>query len=255
MKFMYSCQTDVGAVRERNEDSLIVRNLNVKNHTILLAAVCDGVGGLNKGEWCSRYAAEVLKSWLSYEFLQILEQPQMEEVLRYRFRQLITRINKEIYAQNCRNGISGGTTLTILLLWDYHYIIGHVGDSRIYEIQRSAVCLTQDHSWVAQEVAMNRMTPQEAVVHPKRNVILRCIGAGPEVEADLKYGVIQEPTVFVLCTDGFWHYVGAQEWSQYFSPDVIQRESILAERLYHMANQVKQRGESDNITAIAIKVF
>lgn len=255
MKFIYSCQTDVGTVRENNQDSLIVKSLNIKNRTMLLAAVCDGVGGLSQGERCSRRAAELLSAWFDYELPQIMEQPQAEEVLRYRFRQVIVDINKEIYFQNCRNGVSGGTTLTALLLWDYRYMIAHVGDSRVYAIGSQAVCLTKDHSWVAQEIAMGRLTPEEAAVHPKLNVILRCIGADSDVEVDMVNGVIQEPTVFVLCTDGFWHYVGVNEWLAYFSPYVIHQDNVLADRLYYMANQVKQRGESDNITSIAIKVF
>ncbi|MCI8576106.1 MAG: serine/threonine-protein phosphatase [Lachnospiraceae bacterium] len=255
MRYIYSCQTDVGAVRENNQDSLVVKSLNLGKHMVVFAAVCDGVGGLSHGERASRTSVEMLSSWFDYELPQILEQSPAEPVLRYRFRQLLSEINREIYNGNLRSGVSSATTLTALLLWDYHYLAGHVGDSRIYKIDYDVQQLTRDHSWVAQEVAMGRMTAHQAAIDTRQNIILKCMGAEPEVEPDVFEGRIREKTVFVLCTDGFWHHVDAREWIRQFSPAVIKEEKHLAENLYFMAEQVKQRGESDNITAIAIDVF
>lgn len=255
MQYIYSCQTDVGTVRENNQDSLVVKSLNLENHKVAFAAVCDGVGGLSHGERASRTSVEMLSSWFDYELPQILAQSPAEPVLRHRFRQLLLEINREIYHGNLRNGVSSATTLTALLLWDYHYLAGHVGDSRIYKIDHQVQQLTRDHSWVAQEVARGRMTADQAVADARQNIILKCMGAEPEVKPDVFEGYIWDKTVFVLCTDGFWHYVDAGEWLRQFSPMVIREERHLAENLYNMAEQVKQRGESDNITAIAIDVF
>lgn len=255
MKFIYSCQTDAGMVREKNQDALVVKSLNIRNHTVLLAAVCDGVGGLSQGELTSRKAAEMLSVWFDYELPQIMNQPQEEEILHYRFRQLMADINKEVYYSNCRCGVSSATTLTALLVWDYQYLIAHVGDSRIYRIGQRAVQLTRDHSWVAQEVAMGRMTMGEAERDSRQNVILKCIGAEPDVEPDIFEGSVRERSVFILCTDGFWHHVKPEEWVQWFAPAAIRKEGSLGENLYHIVNEVKQRGESDNITAIAIYIF
>lgn len=255
MRFIYSCQTDVGAIRKENQDSLVVKSLNTCDHVVLFAAVCDGVGGLNQGEITSRRAAEILSDWFDYELPQIMRQPQLEEVLHYRFRQLISDLNREIYYSNYRSGISSATTLSAILLWDYHYLIGHVGDSRIYEINRQAVQLTQDHSWVAQEVAKGHMSLEEASQDSRQNVIIKCIGMEPDVNADFLDGKICEPTVILLCTDGFWHHVAWNEWERWFSPIAVHNEKQLTENLYYIADQVKCRGESDNITAIAIHVF
>lgn len=255
MQYIYSCQTDVGTVRENNQDSLVVKSLNLGNHRVAFAAVCDGVGGLSHGERASRTSVEMLSSWFDYELPQILTQSPAEPVLRHRFRKLLLEINREIYHGNLRNGVSSATTLTALLLWDYHYLAGHVGDSRIYKIDHQVQQLTRDHSWVAQEVAGGRMTADQAAADARQNIILKCMGAEPEVEPDVFEGHIWDKTVFVLCTDGFWHYMDAGEWLQRFSPMVIREEKHLAENLYYMAEQVKQRGESDNITAIAIDVF
>lgn len=255
MRFIYSCQTDAGVVRENNQDSLVVKCLNTGEHVAVFSAVCDGVGGLSHGEQASRMAAEMLSSWFDYEFPQLVTQPQAERVIRYRFLQLLSHVNLEIYYANCKSNISSATTLTALLLWDYRYLVGHVGDSRIYKINHRVNQLTEDHSWVAREVLMGRMSPQQAAMDDRKNIILKCIGAEPEVEPDIIEGLLEERTVFVLCTDGFWHYVEDGEWIRWFSPEVIGEEKNLTENLYYIAEQVKHRGESDNITAVAIDVF
>lgn len=256
MKYIYSCQTDIGTVRNTNQDSLLVKSINHHGRMALLSAVCDGVGGLSRGEAASRKTADMLAAWADYELPQILLQGNFEKVLRYRFCQLISDINREVFFGNQRSGISSGTTLTALLLWDYHYLIGHVGDSRIYSITAAQTCqLTQDHSWVAQEVEAGRMTKEQALMDSRQNVILKCIGADAEVEPYLKTGTVYEPAVLILCTDGFWHHVKDGEWQEYFSPLRITNESVLSGNLYKIVQQVKYRGETDNITAIAIEIF
>ena len=232
----------------------MIKSIRQEGHTVLLAAVCDGVGGLNQGEVASRKTAEMLSQWFDFELPQMIASGRMDEIIAYRYRQVIADINKEIYFGNMRSGISSGTTLSTIILWDYRYLIGHVGDSRIYEITKSPKLLTRDHSWVAREVRLGRMTPEEAAEDSRQNVILKCIGIDQDVEPDMLEGTVREPTVFLLCTDGFWHHVRASEWMQYFFPGVIAAENILSSHLYYITEQVKRRGETDNITSIAIDI-
>ncbi len=254
MKFFYSCRTDIGVSRESNQDSLLVKTARANGHTVLMAAVCDGVGGLSRGERTSRRAAELLASWFEFEVVQIMGQPRPEDILRYRFRQRLMDINREIYSNNVRSGISSATTLTALILWDYRFLVGHLGDSRLYRIDKRTVLLTSDHSWVANEVAMGRMTPAQAMRDKRQNIILKCIGGKAQAEPDILEGKLEEDAVFVLCTDGFWHHVSQEEWGRWFSPSVISGETALSDNLYRVTELVKRRGESDNITAIAIDV-
>ena len=99
------------------------------------------------------------------------------------------------------------------------------------------------------------MTKEQALVDSRQNVILRCIGVNVDVEPYMKIGSIEEPVVMVLCTDGFWHHVEAKEWRLYFSPTQVTGERVIGAHLYHMVEQVKYRGEKDNITAIVIRIF
>lgn len=255
MRFIYCCQTDVGTIRKNNQDCLVIKRMNLEKYSVVLAAVCDGVGGLGNGELASRKTADMISAWFDYELPQIMVQADIESTIRYRLYQLICDINKEIYYSNCRRRISSATTLSVLIVWDYQYIIGHVGDSRIYKIDGTIKQLTKDHSWVAREVALKRMTEEEALADSRKNIILKCIGAKPDVAPDILFDSVRGDTVFILCTDGFWHYVKPGEWSEFFLPSVILSEKSLSQNLYNIAEQVKIRGESDNITAIGIKIF
>ena len=255
MKYMYACQTDIGISRSSNQDSLIMKTIKSRRNTALLAAVCDGVGGLSKGEVTSRKTVKMLGEWADYELPCLLEQDKTGEILRRRFRQQLMEINREIFYGNKRSGIESGTTLTALVMWNYRYLLGHVGDSRAYAITRQVRQLTTDHSWVAQEVAAGRITAEEAEKSAKKNVILKCIGADETLEPQVEEGQICEDTVFLLCTDGFWHHIAKNEWLPYFSPERIHGEELLRANLFHLFSQVKCRGENDNITAAAIKVF
>lgn len=255
MKFVYSCQTDIGTTRAVNQDSLVIKSLNIKGCNVLMAAVCDGVGGLKYGEKTSRRAVEMLSQWFDYEIPQIMEHLQIKETMRYRCKQLIDDINKEIYFDDLRCGISSGTTISLLLLWNHQYLIGHVGDSRIYAIDQQVRQLTQDHSWVAREVELGHMTSAEAATDSHQNIILKCIGVKEEVEPDWFGGIVREPTTFLLCTDGFWHYLKPQDIEACFSPRVIKMEAELGANLCQMTERVKRKGETDNITVIAINIY
>lgn len=255
MKFTYSCQTDIGTTRTVNQDSLLVKYACIENRNVLLSAVCDGVGGLSQGEAVSRKTAELLDSWFNYELPQIMREGMRDDLILYRCRELISDINKEVYYWNQRRGESGGTTLSMFLAWDYHYLIGHVGDSRIFEIGRDSRQLTKDHSWVALQVDMGYMTEEEAEADSRQNVILRCIGTAPEVEADFIRGEIHSPAVYVLCTDGFWHHNPLKELELCFPMDAMVYEEQLKQILYGRINRVKECGETDNITAVAIAIY
>lgn len=254
MKFVYSCRTDTGTTRAVNQDALVIKTLNYRERTFLLAAVCDGVGGLQQGEVASRKASEMLSAWFDLELPQIVNNSRFEEVIGYRCRQLLEDINKEIYYGNIRGGISSGTTISMLLFWDCNYLIGHIGDSRIYEITRQIRQLTRDHSFLAREIEFGRMTLREAALDSRKNIILKCIGAEAEAVPDILRGVIYEPAVFLLCTDGFWNYMERKEWIGYFAPQMINGGKQLGKLLQDMTERLKRLGEMDNITAIAIEV-
>lgn len=254
MKFLYSYYTDRGG-RQVNQDSLLVKNMNYRGSHLLLMAVCDGMGGMSEGEVASRMSAELLSGWFDTELPQILDTPEAENILRYRFGELLKDINRSVCYRNAQYGVKGGTTLTALLLWDYRYLIGHVGDSRVYRISQYLEQMTRDDSLVAREVEKGNLSAEEALHDERQNIVLQCIGIKEEIKPQILMGRIRCESTFLLCTDGFWHCMKEEDCLRYLKPERIRSEGFLQESLYIMAEQAKQAGETDNISAVTAYIY
>lgn len=155
------------------------------------------------------------------------------------------------------NRISLGTTLTAMLTIGARYSIIHVGDSRVYEISpdHSVRQMTEDQTFVHREIMAGRMTPEEAAVHPKRNVLLQCIGSSKSVVPQVVHGNIIKNACYLLCSDGFRHMISDQELATFQDcggTAGFEKEAKL--KLKNFAEIDKRAGESDNITAAIIRV-
>ena len=255
MGVCYSYITDIGTTREVNQDALLVTSAEIGGEEVVLAAVCDGVGGLSHGENASRAAAQMMSEWFDYELPQILNQDDESQIMANRLEQKIHDINYKINMYGRENNITLGTTMTAMLFWRDQYFGIHVGDSRAYEIAGSVYQITEDHSFLAREVACGRMTEEEAKNDSRRNVILQCLGAKEQVKPDILRGNVRENCTYLLCSDGFWHYIEKEEWMRYFSPLGLTDSDEIHKRLEEAVQLVKERGEKDNITAIALKIW
>jgi protein phosphatase len=160
--------------------------------------------------------------------------------------------NRAIYdrmlAETDKQGM--GTTASVMVLSDAGYLIGQIGDSRIYLLRDGALTqLTKDHSYVQEQVDAGLLTPEQARYHPYSNVITRCVGASEEVEADIYKGEARVGDVFLLASDGLTGMVDDRRLQQLLlarsGPGRIV-DSLIAE--------ANGRGGLDNITAIVIQV-
>jgi protein phosphatase len=147
-----------------------------------------------------------------------------------------------------------GTTLVLAVVWEDRLIVGHVGDSRLYLIRDQVpIQVTNDHSFVAEQVRIGAMTAEEAATSAMRNIILRSIGTGPDVEADVTEIPLQAGDVIVICSDGLSGHVSAEEIATYVagSEAKIYGPSVAAHKLIDLANS---RGGRDNITALIVEI-
>ncbi|MGB9588300.1 MAG: protein phosphatase 2C domain-containing protein, partial [Armatimonadota bacterium] len=146
-----------------------------------------------------------------------------------------------------RNGM--GTTCTVAVLRDNELVVGQVGDSRLYLIRNGSIRrITEDHSWVSEQVKRGSLTEEEARLSPFRNVITRSLGAGPDVEVDIYQEQLEKGDILVLCSDGLTGYVSDEEileTASAWSP------SVAALKLVDRANE---RGGGDNITTLIIGI-
>lgn len=230
--------TDVGRLRENNEDALWVSERCL--------VVCDGMGGHVAGEVAAELAVEVIKS-----FPFGAGEPQQE--VRMAISQAQARILQEA-AENAQfQGM--GSTITLALVSEpdpdgrRELVVGHVGDSRCYLYAGGVLeQLTSDHSVVGELLRAGTITPLEARIHPKRHILTQVLGSS-EVEPQLITRRLDPGSLIVLCTDGLTDVVDDTLLERVLQQDFHAKN--LAQDLVDLANDL---GGPDNITVIVAKV-
>lgn len=210
-----------------------------------LFAVADGVGGAQAGDVASQMAVEILGE----AFANLPENFDAEDVMRIaieRANQAIHQMSSEIPQLSTM-----ATTIAALHISGNIATIGHVGDSRVYRILPDGTLQreTADHSVVEEEVRAGRMTPEQALVHPSRNIISRALGAEGNVDVDLKTIMIEPGTMFLLCSDGITRHIDDSELTQLFN-DEIEPDVLVGQ----MKVRCYERGAEDNLTAVVVRI-
>ena len=243
--------SDVGRARKINEDAIcILVNPGIRTGIDAFLVVADGMGGHNAGQTASTMAVEFLCGRYSdtSENEIVAELPADLEgeadLLRSNIEQLNTEIYTHSFSSNNLNGM--GTTLVAALLTGDKLVVAHVGDSRAYSISNNQIIqLTEDHSWVAEQIRKGLMQPEEAEVHPWRNMISRAIGIQKEVSVDISKFNINKGDSIILCSDGLSSMVTKDEILKILSANISPQTAC--ENLVNMANL---RGGPDNITIV-----
>ena len=177
MEYTATYNTDIGIRKSTNQDSVALRIVDTPNGQVAFAIVCDGMGGLAKGELASKEVIESFCRWFDEEFLaQIIEGTFSALRLRDDWNSIIQTENRLLGIYGSDNNIMLGTTVSAILMYKDEFYIVHVGDSRVYELVTGVRILTKDQTFVAREIAAGRMTPEEAKVDPRRSVLLQCVG-------------------------------------------------------------------------------
>lgn len=255
MEVIASYYTDVGNVKKMNQDSLSVKVVNSPRGKIVFALVCDGMGGLEQGELASKEAVVAFNNWFLTQFAQMVAEDTVTETEVFRqWQDLIQTINYRMGEYANYHGMMMGTTVSVLLVYEEQYFICHVGDSRINCIDRSIRQITKDHTLVAQEVEMGVLTMEEALVDPRRSILLQCVGASEFIEPQYERGTIGEDTTFLISSDGFVHMISQEELYQRFRPEALKDKEQVRTACEQAARVVMERGEKDNITVVAIVI-
>ena len=165
-------------------------------------------------------------------------------------------MNREIAEYGKQQGICLGTTVVVFLITQIRYFALNVGDSRLYELTDTALRqLTTDHTFVGREMAMGRMTQEDARKDRRRNVLLQCVGASEAVYPEFLFGTPVSESVYLLCSDGFRHEISSDEMIQALKPSVLIKKQAMDETTTSLIELLKQRGERDNITAALVRVL
>lgn len=254
MEYIAAYHTDVGITKKTNQDSLAIKIVETKAGKVAFGIVCDGMGGLAKGELASKEVILAFCDWFDNTLVDDVEAGIFEE------RRLIEQWNDIIQCQNRRlaeygeqNNLQLGTTVSALLMVGGQYYIAHVGDSRIYVLASDAKMLTHDQTFVAREIAAGRMTEEQARIDSRRNILLQCVGASPVVEPEFVKGNVEKDNVFLICSDGFRHHISVEEMMEKLGPEVADDEEKMKYGCIYLTELVKNRRETDNISVVTIR--
>jgi serine/threonine protein phosphatase PrpC len=252
-------RTDVGQIREHNEDNFLIADLTRKSRSLMEAdreqlvgpggtvfAVCDGMGGAAAGEVASKLAVDII-----YENMLTGGSPPNRDELARRLVSTVEeaglRIFNEARADRTRRGM--GTTSTVAALLDSRLFIAQVGDSRAYLLRGDTlVQVTRDQSLVNQLIEAGQLTEEEAETFEHNNIILQALGTAETVQVDLTFVDLRRGDVLMMCSDGLSGMIRADDIR---SALITYREPLeICKVLTEKANQA---GGHDNITVIVVK--
>jgi PPM family protein phosphatase len=246
----FGARSDRGRVRENNEDSFRLAP------ELGLFVLSDGMGGMASGEVASRLAVETViehclkaaeNPALPLEGLHIPGASAAGDRLASGIRLANARVRKAAGENPAQQGM--GATIVAVQLSDDRLIVAHVGDSRAYRLRQGELeQLTEDHSFVAEQVRRGLMTRQEAEHSKLQNVLLRALGPEPEVLVEVNEELLQDDDAILLCSDGLTKELSTAQISAVL--DDAEDAEEAGDRLVSLANEA---GGSDNITAIVIR--
>jgi protein phosphatase len=238
--------TDVGQVRDHNEDALGYcqpREREVLAERGRLYLVADGMGGHVAGEVASEWVVKTVTASYYESHAQTVRQGLSEAI-----QQANTILYEASSGEESRRKMA--TTLVGAVVVGRQLHVANIGDSRAYLLRGDTIRqLTEDHSFVAELVKLGRISQEEAVSHPQRNVVTRALGTRPTVEADFYQEAIQPGDTVILCTDGLWGEVSQEEMAQMATQPLNPKE--MASQWVALANQ---RGGPDNITVMVLQI-
>jgi len=231
--------TDTGRVRPNNEDSLLVRP------DLGLFAVADGMGGHRAGQVASQEALKSLEK-------SVEKRLQSGENHDSALLEAMKEANAFVYEMSSRvPGCSGmGTTVTAALIGGACGYVAQVGDSRAYLLGPAGINLiTEDHSFVWELVKKGGLTEEEAMCHPRRNVLTRALGIQPELAVDLYRVDLLPGHILLLCTDGLTEYLRAGDILS-----IVKNAGEVEEAVKALIDQALRSGGADNVSVILIKI-
>ena len=234
--------TDSGKVRDHNEDNVII--LNNENDEYILA-VADGMGGHRAGE----VASEIVINHLTEEFYRLESIGNKETAIEW-LRNIVTEMNNKIFEYTKENPDSKGmgTTFVCAIITKDYLLYGNIGDSSGFVIKNKKMHkVTKDHTLVNLLVSTGELTEEEAKYHPRKNVLMRALGANNPIDIDI-FDVDTNISGIFLCSDGLTNMLTVEQIEK-----VLNSELTIEETVDKLIKKANARGGNDNISIAYLK--
>lgn len=249
--------TDVGTVKTNNQDCVYFKLLTLSSgKKYALGAIFDGMGGLQKGEIASKACLQAVDKWFTGDFARlVVSSGFVEEKVAPLLCEVFKQVNIKISVFGERQGVRLGTTATVLLISEDRYLICHIGDCRVYEIDNAVKLLTKDQTVAQRDLDAGLLTQEQAASSQQNSVLLQCIGASPSIAPEVVSGGITGEKMFVLCCDGLHRNVSDNNILDYLAPSKLNDKNNIKQSCRKLIELAKQNGSRDNVSVLAIKVI
>ncbi len=238
-----SSSSDIGKVRQTNQDFYNIEQLE---DNLTWVAVCDGMGGACGGNIASASAVKVMSEFIINNVNSALK----GEEIKANLVKSVEHANEFIYSSSNNNpDLKGmGTTCVCAIINKNKAYLANVGDSRAYFISSDNIFqITKDHSIVQEMIDSGKITEDEAVNHPRKNIITRAIGVSQDIQADCYELDLNEGDIIFICTDGFSNYASNEQILK------LAKESKFEDLAKNAINFANDAGGHDNITVVALR--
>lgn len=241
--------SEIGLCKRENQDCVLARVGEGPLGDFGLFVVADGMGGQAGGRLAAEIAISVCETWWQNVMPRFIT-PNARHTLERSLASLgeaTQHLNEAVIGLGERIGSKPGTTFSALFLYGSCYGFVHLGDTRIYHLNRGISQITQDDTWVGQQVLSGAMTLAQAENHPQKHVLIQCAGSGETVHVHQGAGVYSAGVGFLLCSDGFYHHLNSDELR-----GLPTAAPSLDQGLQQAVSTIYSRGATDNLSAILI---
>ncbi len=253
-QLLVSSGYSIGRQRHNNQDSLFTFTSNIASNgqqsPFGLFIIADGMGGHEKGELASQIAIQSVAEYIIKNFY--LPALSLNDITSQSFQTVLNSAMDVARYAVTEQVPDGGTTLTALMIFGNQVKIAHIGDSRAYHIQdeKNIQILTRDHSLVKRLEELGQLTPDEAAVHPQRNILYRAIGQGEQADPEFISMDLPEKGFLMLCSDGLWGSISDSQIAQIVTSSTNPHQGCQA-----LVKSANDAGGPDNISVILIQIY
>lgn len=253
MSFEFAAISDIGSRRTVNQDSLAF--CQSEDGKASLAIICDGLGGLTGGQLASMTVVAAFVDWFkargsSLRNLQIVHQE---------WRELIDLINRKIVEQSQAEGLRTGTTLTAAFILNLdvgrQMLLAHIGDTRVYVLrEQQTQQITKDQTEAQRDIEAGFLKPEDAMSDKRSGRLLQCIGVRLEIDPQIQVFNLRSNDRLLFTTDGFYHHLSPEKISAKLAKTALANLDLAEAVLQGIAEENKELGETDNLSALIVEV-
>lgn len=252
MNYVIAYSSDKGNVKSVNQDSLYFVEGAYKSKNFAVLALCDGMGGVQLGERISSTIVYTIQEKIIDIIIRFIEE-QNQDVFYFEVQKIVTNLNELAIEYGKQNNIRLGSTLSLLVCINYETYIFNIGDSRVYKIDDLISQISKDDTLIQQEIDRNLISKKDAKNDKRKNILTACIGIENDAVLKINTDVINQDTMYLLCSDGYRNVFEIKE--VYSELKKAKTKQELTAVLDKSIIEIKKRKEEDNISVMVVKLY